>query len=83
MSLKDLLAGRTDRVFDAYVNIGSLRPHVRVLTQRYPRAKFIVIDDVAETVDSTVTDCWTPWKGPTWFVCMAKTPALGVRFAST
>jgi hypothetical protein len=41
-----LLAGRTDRVFDAYVNIESLELHVRVLMQRYPRAKFIVIDDV-------------------------------------
>lgn len=49
--LESLLAGRTDRVFDAYVNIESLRPHVRVLTQRYPRAKFIVIDDVAGTAD--------------------------------
>ena len=46
-----LLAGRTDRIFDAYVNIESLRPHVRVLTQRYPRAKFIVIDEVAGTAD--------------------------------
>lgn len=45
--LESLFAGRTDRVFDAYVNIESLTPHVRVLTQRYPRAKFIVIDDVA------------------------------------
>ena len=43
---ESLLAGRTDRVFDAYVNIGSLRPQIRVLTQRYPSAKYIVIDDV-------------------------------------
>lgn len=49
--LEGLLAGRTDRVFDAYVNIESLKPHVRVLTQRYPRAKFIVIDDVAGAAD--------------------------------
>ncbi len=47
--MESLLAGRTDRVFDAYVNIGSLTPYVRVLTQRYPRAKFIVINDVAGT----------------------------------
>ncbi len=46
-----LLAGRTDRVFDAYVNIGSLEPQIRVLTQRYPRAKYIVMDDVDESAD--------------------------------
>ena len=46
-----LMAGRVDRVFDAYVNIGSLRPHVRALASRYPRAKFIVIDDVERTSD--------------------------------
>ena len=46
-----LIAGRAHRVFNAYVNVGSLRPHVRVLMRRYPRAKFIVIDDVEGTVD--------------------------------
>lgn len=48
---KRLIDGRTHRVFNAYVNIGSLRPHVRVLMLRYPRAKFIVIDDVEGAVD--------------------------------
>lgn len=48
----NLLAGRADRIFDAYVNIESLRPHVRVLTRRYPWAKFIVLDDEAGTADS-------------------------------
>jgi len=42
--LESLLAGRTDRVFDAYVNIGSLESHIRVLVQRYPRAKYILMD---------------------------------------
>lgn len=46
-----LLAGRAHRVFNAYVNIGSLRPHVRSLASRYPRAKFIVIDDTKRTSD--------------------------------
>jgi GR25 family glycosyltransferase involved in LPS biosynthesis len=46
-----LLAGRTDRVFDAYVNISSLGPQIEVLTQRYPGAKYIVIDDVARAAD--------------------------------
>ena len=36
------LAGRRDRVFDAYVNIGSLRDKVGTLRARYPRAKFII-----------------------------------------
>jgi GR25 family glycosyltransferase involved in LPS biosynthesis len=44
---ESLLTGRTDRVFDAYVNIGSLEPQIQVLTQRYPSAKYVLIDDVA------------------------------------
>ncbi len=48
---ESLLAGRTDRVFDAYVNIGSLGPQIRVLTQRYPSAKYIVIDEVGRSPD--------------------------------
>lgn len=48
---ESLLAGRTDRVFDAYVNIGSLGPQIRVLTQRYPSAKYIVIDEVGSSAD--------------------------------
>jgi GR25 family glycosyltransferase involved in LPS biosynthesis len=48
---ESLLAGRTDRVFDAYVNIGSLGPQIRVLAQRYPTAKYIVIDGVARSSD--------------------------------
>jgi hypothetical protein len=46
---KRLMAGSAHRIFDAYVNIGSLSPHVRVLLSRYPRAKFIVIGDVERT----------------------------------
>jgi GR25 family glycosyltransferase involved in LPS biosynthesis len=48
---KSLLAGRTARVFDAYVNIGSLVPQIRVLIQRFPRAKFIVMDNVEKSAD--------------------------------
>jgi GR25 family glycosyltransferase involved in LPS biosynthesis len=40
-----LIGGRAPPVFDAYVNIGSLRPHLRALRLRYPRAKFIVTED--------------------------------------
>lgn len=49
-----LIAGRAHRVFNAYVNIGSLRPHVDVLMRRYPHAKFVVIDDVEGAVDRDV-----------------------------
>jgi GR25 family glycosyltransferase involved in LPS biosynthesis len=48
---ESLLAGRTDCVFDAYVNIGSLGPLMRVLAERYPNAKFIMIDEGAESAD--------------------------------
>jgi hypothetical protein len=36
-----LFSGSADRVFDAYVNIGSLTGKMRELRQLYPRAKFI------------------------------------------
>lgn len=45
-----LLAGRGRCVFNAYVNIASLRPYVRRLVLQYPHAKFIVIDN-EETLD--------------------------------
>ncbi len=48
---ESLLAGRTDRVFDAYVNIGALVPQIRVLTERYPSAKYILIDGVGKSAD--------------------------------
>ena len=37
-----LLEGRDDRIFNAYVNIGSLYPKVKELQIRYPKAKFIL-----------------------------------------
>ena len=48
-----LMASRAHRIFNAYVNIGSLRPHARALMSRYPRAKFIVTDtdDIDRTAD--------------------------------
>lgn len=39
---EQLLAGRPDRVFDAYVNIGSLQAKADTLRKRYPQAKFII-----------------------------------------
>ena len=40
--LELLLAGRGERVFDAYVNIRSLAGGVWALRERYPQAKFII-----------------------------------------
>ena len=37
-----LLAGGTDRVFDAYVNIGSLKASTATLRERHPGARFII-----------------------------------------
>lgn len=48
---ESLLEGHTNRVFDAYVNIGSLRPRIRALVRQYPSAKYIVIGEVAVPAD--------------------------------
>jgi GR25 family glycosyltransferase involved in LPS biosynthesis len=58
-----LIAGRADRVFNAYVNIASLRLHVRSLVLRYPQAKFIVIEDTQDAVDRYVDGTQDPFEG--------------------
>jgi len=58
-----LLAGRTDRVFDAYVNIGSLETQIRILIQRYPGAKYIVMDDADKSADRNNHAILTALKG--------------------
>lgn len=42
LELEQLLSGSAGRVFNAYVNIGSLTGKVRELRVRYPKAKFII-----------------------------------------
>jgi GR25 family glycosyltransferase involved in LPS biosynthesis len=49
--LKMLLAGRGDRVFDAYVNIRSLVKEALALRKRYPKAKFIIAKGLSGIVD--------------------------------
>jgi hypothetical protein len=49
-----LLAGNSDRIFNAYVNIGSLTGIIRKLRQLYPRAKFIVTMSQSESIDDIV-----------------------------
>jgi GR25 family glycosyltransferase involved in LPS biosynthesis len=45
-----LLAASTHRIFDAYVNIGSLESKILMLTRCFPEAKYIVIEDAASSV---------------------------------
>ncbi len=52
--LKRLLEGRKRRVFNAYVNIGSLDSKVRELRNLYPKAKFILTDAKGFAADNTI-----------------------------
>lgn len=54
-----VISGDPNCVFNAYANIGSLRPHLRALASRYPRAKFIVTNDARRTSD----DDWDSLEG--------------------
>ena len=49
-----LLGGSTDRVFDAYVNIGSLTGTILELRKIYPDAKFIATVGHGEMVDDII-----------------------------
>jgi len=61
--LEKLLSESTDRVFDAYVNIGSLTGRVRELRQRYPRARFIATTSEAGAVDEILLDGFNDFNG--------------------
>ena len=61
--LERLLEGRDGRVFDAYVNIGSLDANVTELRSRYPKAKYfltasngISADDAHRSVEDDLND---------------------------
>jgi GR25 family glycosyltransferase involved in LPS biosynthesis len=61
--LNRLLNGRRGRIFDAYVNIASLAPHVTTLRKRYSGSKFIIcsgsgarLPDIAALVDAVGAD---------------------------
>lgn len=41
-----LLRGQSGRVFDAYVNVAALEPHIAQLKERYPGAKFIFVGKI-------------------------------------
>jgi len=53
--MEKLLAGRSDRVFNAYVNIGSLAGNVKLLQNRYPSAKFILTATKGDASDALQT----------------------------
>jgi GR25 family glycosyltransferase involved in LPS biosynthesis len=61
--MKRLLEGRRDKVFDAYVNIGSLDTKVRELRIRYPKAKFILTTVKDITTDGTLLSMKDDLKG--------------------
>ncbi len=46
--LDNLLSGRSERIFNAYVNVGTLVDHVQLLQDRYPAAKFIIAGSEAQ-----------------------------------
>lgn len=52
---ENLLAGRTDRMFDAYVNIGSLASQIRTLSKRHPNAKYIVTGECTSSADCKIS----------------------------
>ena len=54
--LERLLAGRGDRVFDAYVNVKSLVTNIRELRGRYPQAKFILTTAKTQIADDNDLD---------------------------
>ena len=56
IELEPLLSGRPDRVFDAYVNIGSLQAKAATLVERYPRAKFIITTSQDGSSDARTLD---------------------------
>jgi GR25 family glycosyltransferase involved in LPS biosynthesis len=53
LELNRLLKGRNGRVFDAYVNIGSLNASIRELLSNYPKAKFILTTAKGITTEGT------------------------------
>lgn len=51
VELEMLLTGVDSRVFDAYVNIGSIEKDVSTLRELYPQAKFIITKNESEVID--------------------------------
>lgn len=52
--LNRLLKGRRGRIFDAYVNVASLAPHLATLREWYPGARFILLGKINPQAAQTV-----------------------------
>jgi GR25 family glycosyltransferase involved in LPS biosynthesis len=61
--MERLLEGKGDRVFNAYVNIGSLYTKVKELWIRYPKAKFILTTIKEVTTDGSFLSMEDDLKG--------------------
>ncbi len=61
--LRMLLAGSSNRIFDAYVNIGALENKVPILCQRYPQAKFIITKSDSRPIDDQVLKLMADLRG--------------------
>lgn len=53
-----LLQGQRRRVFDAYVNVAALEPHIAQLKVRYPGAKFIITGEIPENFPLPPESVW-------------------------
>lgn len=69
-----LLDGKDDRVFDAYVNIGSLNTILTELIIRYPRAKFILTSKKQAKMDSDFLELNQNLKGTDFTILYADDP---------
>lgn len=58
-----LIHGKEDRIFDAYVNIGSLDNKVDKLISKYPNAKFIIISNEQPKADDAIFQFFQKLKG--------------------
>lgn len=63
VELKRLIAGNDRRIFDAYVNIGSLEKEIPILRERYPLAKFIVTKNESGIINSNDLNIINDLKG--------------------
>lgn len=54
--VEKLFSGAPDRVFDAYVNIGSLKGRMRELKKSYPQAKFVATVGKVEEITDNCSD---------------------------
>jgi GR25 family glycosyltransferase involved in LPS biosynthesis len=69
-----LLDGNDDRIFDSYVNIGSLNSMVPELILLYPKAKFILTSKKEAKMDSLFLDLNNSLKGTDFTVLYADAP---------